>query len=289
MSAPSLPQAPAPSRLSWSASDPEQRLGFSGGRFTQVNLPFTLLVATLSTAVVFAAMFPFRDERWVLPFFRDGSKTVMVSIMFFTLWSLIILWLKWLKLRVQWRALAITVVPGERDFVLSPQTVDLVQEKIHGAVDDPRQFVVFNRIEAALGNLRNLGRIGDVAEIFKNQGESDEAGLDTSYLMVSAFIWATPVLGFIGTVLGLSDAIGNFGLVLQSATELEKIKGSLQTVTGGLATAFETTLVGLVAALGLQLLTIALKKSEQEFLDACSDYCSREVISRLRLLPLESA
>ncbi len=275
-------------RLSWSTLDPEQRLGFTGGRFTRVNLAVSLLGAVLATALLFGAMFPFREQRWVLPFFRDGSRTVMVSIVFFTFWSLVILYLKWLKLRLQRRALTITVVPNERDFVLSPQTVDLVQEQIHTAVDDPRQFVVFNRIEAALGNLRNLGQIGDVAEIFKNQGETDEAGLDTSYLMVSAFIWATPVLGFIGTVLGLSDAIGNFGLVLQSATELDKIKGSLQTVTGGLATAFETTLVGLVAALGLQLLTIALKKSEQEFLDACSDYCSREVISRLRLLPLES-
>ncbi len=274
-------------RLSWAEADPEQRLGFSGGRFTAINLTLTLLCAGLLTAAFFAAIFPFRQSRLVIPFFRDGSVTIAVSIVFFTMWSLTILFLKSLKLRLQRRALAIDVVPPERDFVLSPGTVDLVQEKIHAAVDDPRQFVLFNRIEAALGNLRNLGRVGDVAEIFKTQGESDESSLETSYLMVSAFIWAIPVLGFIGTVLGLSDAIGNFGLVLNTATELDKIKGSLQSVTGGLATAYETTLIGLAAALGVQRLTIGMKKSEQEFLDDCSEYCSRQVMSRLRLLPLD--
>jgi biopolymer transport protein ExbB/TolQ len=279
---------PQTRRLSWAASDPEQRIGFAGGRFTAVNLPLTLICAVLITAGFFAALFPLRGERYVLPFFRQGSVTIAVAIVFFTSWSLTILLLKSLKLRLQRRALDVHVVPPERDFVLSPQTVDLVQERIHSAIDDPRQFVLFNRIDAALGNLRNLGRIGDVAEMFKSQGESDEANLETSYLMVSAFIWAIPVLGFIGTVLGLSEAIGNFGLVLNTATELDKIKGSLQSVTGGLATAFETTLIGLVAALGVQLLAIGMKKSEQEFLDDCSEYCSRQVISRLRLLPLES-
>ena len=34
--------------------------------------------------------------------------------------------------------------------------------------------------------------------------------MDTSYLMLSGFVWAIPVLGFIGTVLGLSDAICDF-------------------------------------------------------------------------------
>lgn len=275
-------------RLSWFSEDPEQRLCFAGGRFTRVNSLLTFLCAVLITAAFFAALFPFREAPLVLPFFRDGSKTIAVSIIFLTAWSVMILLLKSLKLRLQRRALAIAVVPEERDFVLSPHTVDQVQEQIHAAVDDPRYFILFNRIDTALSNLRNLGRIGDVAEIFKSHGDSDEATLETSYLMVSAFIWAIPVLGFIGTVLGLSAAIGNFGLVLSTATELESIKGSLQSVTGGLATAFETTLIGLVAALGVQLLAVGMKKSEQEFLDACSEYCSRHVLSRLRLLPLDS-
>jgi len=274
-------------QYSWTMVDPEQRLGFSGGRFTRVNFTLSFLCAVVLTTMFFAALYPARESAFVLPFYRVGNRTIAVAIMLLTFWSLTILLLKSLKLRVQKQTLTMSVIPSDRDFVLSPQTVHIVEDQMHAAVDDPRQFVLFNRIHAALGNLRNLGRVGDVAEILKTQGDSDEARLETTYLMVSAFIWAIPVLGFIGTVLGLSSAIGSFGQVLIATKELEQIKGSLQSVTGGLATAFETTLVGLVAALVVQLISVGIKKSEQEFLDACSEYCSRHVISRLRLLPLD--
>ena len=95
------------------------------------------------------------------------------------------------------------------------------------------------------------------------------------------------VLGFIGTVLGLSDAIGGFGGVLESAGEISEITQALKGVTAGLYTAFDTTLVALIAALVIQLLLTFLKKAEEEFLDACAEYCSRHVVGRLRVMPFE--
>jgi hypothetical protein len=59
-------------------------------------------------------------------------------------------------------------------------------------------------------------------------------------------------------------------------------------VTAGLATAFETTLVALVAALFIQLALTGLKKSEEEFLDECGEYCLRHVVGRLRILPFDT-
>jgi hypothetical protein len=52
--------------------------------------------------------------------------------------------------------------------------------------------------------------------------------------------------------------------------------------------AFETTLQGLVAALVVQLMLTGLKKSEEEFLDACQEYCVRNIVGRLRLIMYES-
>ena len=82
-------------------------------------------------------------------------------------------------------------------------------------------------------------------------------------------------------------AIGGFGSVLAAASDFEQVKGALQGVTSGLSIAFETTMQGLVAALIIQLLMTAVKKSEEEFLDACSEYCARHIVGRLRLLPFE--
>ena len=103
--------------------------------------------------------------------------------------------------------------------------------------------------------------------------------------MLGGFLWAIPILGFIGTVLGLSIAIGEFGSVMSASGKSDALLGALKLVTGGLGLAFDTTLEALVAALAIQLTITFLRKSEQEFLDGCSEYCTRQIVNKLRLLP----
>jgi biopolymer transport protein ExbB/TolQ len=272
--------------LSWAKSDPEQRLAFRGGRFTRVNTFCSLLVGGGMTTLFFLVLIPLNKTYFAGMFLNRGL--VPYFIVGFSFWSLAILVLKWLKLRFQRKTLNIAIVPDDPEFILSPTTVDDVNHRMFQVVDDPKHFVLFNRISIALANLRNLGRVTDVDEILTTQSGHDESVMETSYSLLQGFVWAIPVLGFIGTVLGLSQAIGAFGSVLATTAELSQIKGALQGVTGGLAVAFETTLEGLVAALIIQLLLTVVKKSEEEFLDACNEYCVRNIVGRLRLMPYET-
>lgn len=270
-------------RLNWLQQDIEQKFMFKGGKHTRVNNVLSSLIGLILTVMFYAAIMPLSGSRFEKMFTERGL--VPYFIVFFSCWAFAILILKWSKLRYQSKSLKHHVVPPEQDFVLSPTTVDLVMRNINQSVDDPKNFVLFNRISIALSNLKNIGRVSDVDEILRSQSELDESSLETSFLLLSGFVWAIPVLGFIGTVLGLSDAIGNFGEVLQNTEDMSAIKSSLTSVTGGLSTAFETTLEALVAALGIQLFIIFRKKSEQEFLDECTEYCSRNVVSKLRVMP----
>jgi hypothetical protein len=278
--------------LAWERDDIEQRWGFPGGRFTRVNLLFTGLIALAMTLAFYGALMACMHfdlpvlDRIGVSFTERGP--IPYPTVFFTMWCVSILYVKWRKLAYQRKSLARQVVPSDHDFVLSPSTVDQVVDGIHEAVDDPRHFVLFNRIMVALSNLRNLGVVGDVDDILRSQGENDESGLETSYAMIGAFVWCIPVLGFIGTVQGLSDAIGNFGAVLQATGELAQIKAALQNVTAGLATAFETTFQALVFALLIQLALVYLKASEEDFLDACGDYCLKHIVNRLRMTPFQA-
>lgn len=271
--------------LAWSRLDIEQRVGFRGARFTRVNNWLTMLMAIVLTVTFFCALIPF-DGTYLADMFTRRGPTQYATVLL-TFWSLSILLIKWCKLRVQQRALRYEVVPSARDYVLSAATVDQVIDRVYATVDDPKQFIVFNRIMVALSNLRNLGRVSDLDDILRSQAEHEESMMETSYAVLRGFVWAIPVLGFIGTVLGLSEAIGGFGKMLATSSEISEIAGSLRGVTGGLATAFETTLVALVAALGIQMLLIFLKKSEEEFFDSCSEYCLRNVVGRLRIMPFE--
>jgi biopolymer transport protein ExbB/TolQ len=269
--------------LSWKQGDFEQRFLGSGGRFTRVNLLRSAIGASLLLVLFYGALVPF--ERYAVAAMFTQRGPIPYAIVFFTAWSLVILFVKWRKLKFQMRALddQYCVVPRDPSFILAASTVDTVKKNIYQLVDDPRYFVLFNRIDIALSNLKNLGQVRDVDDILRSQAAHDESMMETSYSIIGSFVWAIPVLGFIGTVLGLSDAIGEFGGVLQGAGAIDQIKAALQNVTGGLATAFQTTLQALVAALAIQLLLTLIKKSEEEFLDECSEYCVIHVVNRLRL------
>ncbi|HEX6987542.1 MAG TPA: MotA/TolQ/ExbB proton channel family protein, partial [Planctomycetaceae bacterium] len=179
-----------PAPLSWARGDVEQRLGFRGGRFTRVNSWFTALLAAVASVAFYAALLPVRETHFGAMFLERG--VIPYAITFFTAWAGVILLVKWSKLRLQRRALSLDVVPATPDFVLSPQTVDEVQTRILHAVEDPRQFVLFNRIGIALANLRNLGRVADVDEILQTQAGNDESVMETSYSLVQGFVWAIP-------------------------------------------------------------------------------------------------
>jgi biopolymer transport protein ExbB/TolQ len=235
------------------------------------------------TVAFYGCLVPFQG-RWLADMFTQRGPTPY-AIVFFSWWALAILFVKWRKLAVQRRALAFHVMPEDPSFILSSATVEPVLAKIYATVDDPKHFILFNRIVIALANLRNLGQVTDVDALLRSQAEQDESTVETSYALVQGFVWAIPVLGFIGTVLGLSEAIGQFSGVLGSADDVEKISQSLKGVTAGLATAFETTLEALVAALFIQLAITLLKKNEEEFLDDAMEYGLRYVVGRLRILP----
>lgn len=276
--------------LSWADDDIENRLGFfRGGRYTTANKLLSFVAAALLTGAFFALLvYVCADVGWLrpvaMPFIRPGNVWTTVPATLFFFWAITTLFIKGRKLSFQARALELAAVPQQPDFILNEASAKTVLERIYGLVDHPRHFILLNRIERALSNLHNIGGLSDVSTILRSQAANDEDQIASSYTLVNALVWAVPVLGFIGTVLGLSHAIGDFTRTLQAAGDLNAIKTNLQGVTSGLATAFETTLVALVGALIIQLYLNFLQQRETDLLDEFNDYCQTHVINRLRLV-----
>ena len=274
--------------LAWSQDDIENRFGFKGGRYTSVNHAFAFLIGALLTGVLYALMIFVFSHLPVMSqiatiYMRPSNQFAVIPATFFFFGGLAVLFLKGKKIKFQERALKLAAVPAEPDFILTEATAATVLARIHSLVDQPRHFVLLNRIDRALSNFKNIGQVNDVSAILRAQAQNDEDQVASSYTVVNGLVWAIPVLGFIGTVLGLSLAIGRFTQTLQAAGDLTLIRASLQGVTGGLATAFESTLVALTFTLILQLVITFQQKREMAFLDECNDYCHSHIISKLRL------
>lgn len=277
--------------LSWQKHDIEKVCGFAGKKFTGVSMGFSFLLGALLFMAFYGSLWPFawQGNEWIDMFFHGGPKNrsyIPYYTIFLTCWSLAILFIKWRKLVLQRRALSVLILPKDPNFILTPITAREILDNIYHVADFPSKFLLLDRVTRSLSNLKNLGNVSDVAEGLTSQAENDEAYLNSTYTILKGFVWAIPVLGFIGTVLGLAQSVGGFGDVVAQGASVEVLKSSLGGVTAGLGTAFETTLIALVAALIVQLLMSLIQGQEEHFLDECSDYCHRNIISKLKTVNL---
>ena len=111
--------------------------------------------------------------------------------------------------------------------------------------------------------------------------ERDENAIESGYTMLRVFIWAIPILGFIGTVLGIGASVGGFSEAVSSASDLDVMKDSIGVVPSGLGVAFDTTLLALVTSVLIMFPTSSLQKAEEDYLARVDEYCQRRLVSRL--------
>jgi biopolymer transport protein ExbB/TolQ len=57
--------------------------------------------------------------------------------------------------------------------------------------------------------------------------DGDQLAMQYSYSLIKVLLWAIPILGFIGTVIGMSQAVGSFESVLGNADNVDGLKAGL--------------------------------------------------------------
>lgn len=198
---------------------------------------------------------------------------------FFFCWAIGIVYLKFQKLRHQREALLLDVLPMELGREINANNVSNFIDHVYNLPHRLRDSMMVNRIRKGLELFEVKQSTGDVASMMSSQSDIDANRIGGSYALLKVFLWAIPILGFIGTVLGLSAAIGSMDL--SDAKDVDKIIGSISKVTGGLGTAFDTTLLGLVLAMILQFPMSSLAKKEDDNLTDIDAFCNDVLLPRL--------
>lgn len=208
-------------------------------------------------------------------------KHMLVSFMntlFFT-WAMSILYLKMQKLSHQRKALLLDVLPWELGAEINRDNVGQFIDHVYKLPHRLRDSMMVNRMRKALELFEVKQNVGDVTNMLSSQSDIDSMRIGGSYSLLKAFLWAIPILGFIGTVIGLSHAIGgmNFG----NMTDLKQVTATLGAVTGGLGTAFDATLLGLVLAMTLNFPLNGMMKAEDDCLNDIDAFCNEVLLPRL--------
>ena len=113
------------------------------------------------------------------------------------------------------------------------------------------------RLGEALDLVVRTGSADTLEDHLKYLSDLDAARAAQSYGLVRFVIWAVPIMGFLGTVIGITEAIAQL-----SPTQLENISG----VVAGLGVAFDTTATALALSMVLMFLQFVIDRREQTLL-----------------------
>lgn len=277
---PAGPKAkPKSERKAWKEADPT-----NPNFMKSFGIGFGILV------LWYAILFPFNPKadvpvadyntmQFMAALFYKHLVASILNTLFFA-WAMAIIWLKLKIIRHQRAALLLDVLPTNLGKEICAENVGLFIDHVYALPVRLRDSLMVNRIRKALELFEIRQNVADVREMMVSQSDIDGARIGGSYSLLRAFLWGIPLVGFIGTVVGLSHAIG--GMSFANVEDVSKIVSSINNVTSGLGTAFDATLLGLVLALALNFPLNALAKQEDENLHAIDAFCNEVLLPRLK-------
>lgn len=114
---------------------------------------------------------------------------------------------------------------------------------------------------------RNASKILDHAQKLTDRAADD---LAAGYAPLMTILWAIPIVGFLGTVMGITIAVANISP--------DQLENSLGNVTGGLAVAFDTTALALGLSLVLGFATLFVRRGEERLLSRLDDLADNVLV-----------
>lgn len=141
---------------------------------------------------------------------------------------------------------------------------------------------VARRIVSALGRFKHTHSIREVEDLLNAMTERAFNEMEAGYTILRVIVWAVPILGFVGTVQGVSGSVGGLAGVLGKEVEdIAQITGALANVTKDLAFAFDTTLVALVATVIIMVMMSLVERLDYSALDRIEDRVNQQVLLNL--------
>ena len=156
------------------------------------------------TVFVLGIMSLFKGN-YIADLFVDRGWVPYVLTLFMG-WSIGILALKAMKLSQQKKALMVDVLPTSISHDIRVDNLAGFLQHLDSIPEQLRDSFMVSRVRRGLAHFRARGSTPEVANMMSSQSEIDYAAIVGSYTLVKAFLWAIPILGFIGTVIG-SDQV----------------------------------------------------------------------------------
>ena len=139
-----------------------------------------------------------------------------------------------------------------------------------------RNSYLGRRFRDALQYVARRGAADGLEEELKYLSDMDATRQQDSYALVRIVIWATPMLGFLGTVVGITQALGDLDPKLL-ATDIQQAMAGL---LAGLYVAFDTTALALSLSMALMFIQFLIDRIETELLGTVDLRINEQLVGR---------
>jgi biopolymer transport protein ExbB/TolQ len=139
-----------------------------------------------------------------------------------------------------------------------------------------RSSYLVRRLNDALDHVVRKGSADRLDEELKYLADLDAARQHEGYALVRIITWATPMLGFLGTVIGITLALGD----LSPQALVNSPEEAMQGLLAGLSVAFDTTALALSLSILLMFIQFMVNQVEGELLSAVDTRTTAELVGR---------
>jgi hypothetical protein len=263
------------------------QLGGAGG-WAAATFKSPLVWGTLATIAFYALLPVLPVDRVVLQRYFCSHWILYASTWLFGV-GMAVLCLKSLRLPTEQAAFQINLIrtrgiPTEPDW---DQRLEILRHSVNNLPQPLRRSVLARRYSDICEYLAVRGNGDGLEGHLKYLHDVASERLHESYALIRTVTWAIPILGFIGTVVGITMAISNI--------TPDRIEQSMSKVTGGLAVTFDTTALALSLSMILVLISFLVEQREQSVLVQVEALSMRDIAPAFQsggtsnLSPLELA
>jgi biopolymer transport protein ExbB/TolQ len=134
-------------------------------------------------------------------------------------------------------------------------------------------YLVPRVLLAALDRFSTTTNVQDASGVVHSMCDAEAERTESELSIIRYIAWAIPSIGFIGTVRGIGNALGQVH---------RAVEGDITGVTQSLGVAFNSTFVALVISIVLMFLIHQVQLMQERLVQDTRRYCDDWLIRRLR-------
>ena len=209
-------------------------------------------------------------ERSAYVVVRDFEQETCFILM---LWAMSLMSYKALMATREKKVMELDLIPLNQGTSILPEDTREFSRPIQALPEEQQSFLLPRALLTSLHRFRSTRNIQDVSNAVTTICESESDRLDSELSMIRYIAWAIPSIGFLGTVRGIGQALGQAH---------QAVQGDIAGVTQALGVAFNSTFVALLISIVIMFLLHQLQLTQERLVLDAEDYCDNRLVRHLQ-------